>query len=76
MLQGWLSQNISTKLGEIEQVLYYKNPLMALSSLFSSTKNAEGFKLCPSTVKSGNGERIFTTPDTCLWWEAMQVIDF
>jgi hypothetical protein len=60
--------------GGFEAVLHYRDPIQALASLFSSPKNGEGFCLTPQMKTTSNGERMYTTPDTGEWWEAMQVL--
>ena len=49
-----------------EIILYSKNPLNALSELFSTPSNANTFKLWLNYTES------YTTPDTRKWWIAMQ----
>jgi hypothetical protein len=60
--------------GGFEAVLHYRDPIQALASLFSSPKNGEGFCLTPQMKTTSNGERMYTTPDTGEWWEAIQVL--
>lgn len=70
--QGWTNQIIS-EVGGPELTLHYRNPILALASLFSSPKNSDGFKEVFELVKNNDGERMYTTPNTCKWWETMEV---
>lgn len=49
--------------------MYYKDPVEALTEIFSNPANADNFKLhsCLSEAIS--------TPDTGLWWNSMEVCD-
>lgn len=68
MLQGWIEHHLaSNPIDAQELILYYKDPLEALSELFASPSNVQGFKLHPSRSS------VITTPDTALWWHEMQV---
>jgi hypothetical protein len=62
--------------GGVEAILHYRDPIQALASLFWSPRKAKGFCLTPQIQSSSNGKRVYTTPDTCEWWEAMQVLTF
>jgi hypothetical protein len=66
--QGWIEHHLaSNPIDAQELILYYKDPLEALSKLFASLSNVQGFKLHPSRSS------VITTPDTALWWHEMQV---
>lgn len=70
--QGWQRQSLSEP-GEPEVVLHHRDPIQALASLFAAPNNAKGFKLASTIVLNNDGERVFSTPHTCEWWEAMEV---
>jgi hypothetical protein len=66
--QAWTKSVIPPKDGGLDAIiLYSKNPITAVSELFSAPSNADGFKLWPNHIGS------YTTPDTRKWWSAMQV---
>lgn len=51
-------------------LLRFREPISALTSLFSTEKVAEGFELEPATQ---NPIRVYSTPASGTWWHAMQV---
>jgi hypothetical protein len=51
-------------------VMYHKDPLQALSFMFSSPSLKEDFQIAPS---NGVHQGVYSTPNTSLWWLQMQV---
>lgn len=64
---GWKKEEIEGS------ILNYRDPIIALESLFSSPVVAENFTLQPSITPVQDAERIYSTPATGNWWRLMQV---
>jgi hypothetical protein len=72
---GWLEYKVKEEIGDPYPVcLYYKDPAIALSTLFSAPANGENFDLGPlSAMASSNiAEPSYSIPSTCNWWKFMQ----
>ncbi len=48
-----------------DRVMYHKDPLEALSSMFSSPSFKKDFQIAPS---NGIHQGVYSTPNTGLWW--------
>jgi hypothetical protein len=72
-MQGWQSYKLCQKENEEAVEFQFKDTMVALTNLFSSLEVVEDFKLQPSTVRNEAGERVYSSLDTCEWWEEMQV---
>jgi hypothetical protein len=64
---GWRREEIDS------YVLRYRDPLIALESLYSAPQVEENFTLTPSPCADNQEDRIYSTPATGDWWHAMQV---
>ncbi len=68
---GWDQYVIHVTEGDSgDHVMYHKDPLEALSSMFSSPSLKEDFQIAPS---NGVHQGVYSTPNTDLWWLQMQV---
>jgi hypothetical protein len=68
---GWDQYLIHVTEGDSgDRVMYHKDPLEALSSMFSSPSLKEDFQIAPS---NGVHQGVYSTPNTSLWWLQMQV---
>ncbi len=68
---GWDQYLIHVTEGDSgDRVMYHKDPLEALSSMFSSPSLKEDFQIAPS---NGVHQGVYSTPNTGLWWLQMQV---
>jgi hypothetical protein len=66
---GWDQYLIHvTKGGSRDRVMYHKDPLEALSSMFSSPSLKEDFQIAPS---NGVHQGVYSIPTTSLWWLQM-----
>lgn len=64
---GWTRHVLNHKGNNLEElVLHYKDPIEALTELFSSPSNLDGFKL--KSASTGT----YSTPKTGEWWKAME----
>ncbi|CAM6050719.1 unnamed protein product, partial [Sphagnum compactum] len=67
---GWDQYLIHVTEGDSgDRVMYHKDPLEALSSMFSSPSLKEDFQIAPS---NGVHQGVYSTPNTGLWWLQMQ----
>ena len=69
-LQGWLKHQVLCAPYDLHVVvMYYKDPVEALTEIFSNPANANNFKLhsCLSEAIS--------THNTGLWWNSLEVCD-
>jgi hypothetical protein len=51
-----------------DRVMYLKDPLEALSSMFSSPSLKKDFQIAPN---NGVHQGVYSTPNTGLWWLQM-----
>jgi len=68
-VDGWKKEDIEGN------VLHYRDPIIALEALFSSSIVGENFTLQPLMTKvlDYTRERTYSTPATENWWRLMQV---
>ena len=67
---GWLEYKVKKEIGDPYPIcLYYKDPVIALSTLFLALANGENFDLGPpSPMMSSNiVEPSYSIPSTCNW---------
>ncbi len=68
---GWDQYLIHVTEGDYgDCVMYHKDPLEALSSMFSSPSLKEDFQIA---LSNGVHQGVYSTPNTGLWWLQMQV---
>jgi hypothetical protein len=63
---GWDQYLIHVTEGDSrDRVMYHKDPLEALSFMFSSPSLKEDFQIAPN---NGVHQGVYSTPNTGLWW--------
>ncbi len=68
---GWDQYLIHVIEGDFgDHVMYHKDPLEALSSMFSSPSLKEDFQIA---LNNGIHQGVYSTPSIDLWWLQMQV---
>jgi hypothetical protein len=70
--EGWLRHVVHYNDGDDGETMFYKDPLQALATLFSSPIAASGFSFYPNS--EALAQESYSSPNTANWWSAMQVI--
>lgn len=69
--ENWLTHVVHLEDGDVGETMYYRNPIEALKTLFSSPKVSSKFSSHANI--DAFQRRLYSTPNTANWWNAMEV---
>ncbi len=67
---GWTKYVVHVMESDVGKLMYFQDPLQALTTLFSSPQVAFGFHIHPTTP---NNSQTYSTPNLAQWWLARHV---
>ncbi len=67
---GWTEYVMHVIKSDVGKLMYFQDPLQALTTLFSSPQVAFGFHIHPTAT---NNSQTYSIPNLALWWLARHV---